>query len=588
MRSHTFSQKSRFPLLFVRAAAKLLYLRLNAFLTGSKVEVIVLMERLGDLVACEAAALAAKRSSSVRVAWICAQRFAPLVDHFRGVDAVIPLGCLADVSRLQLLFIGFTIRNLHPSGKQCEVCGRGFDVGRVRDDIDVSNYYNYGGLQTAFFSVGGLPLASMERTGFISRPVCRLTPKLPPLFFVVHCSSEEGSRSWPPEEWIALLDHLKKKYSAHAVVEIGGASVLPSGLALNFCGDLGLLELVEVMRQATFFVGIDSGPSHVANAFGIPRLILLGRYRVFERYLPYDGFHETGKGGLVVRYWREVRFLPAAMVIEIVSEWDLNGPSAVVDVPPPYHDFANRAMVGRWSVSRQSDTVGVVYNPEQVGLFVHWSGECPSVFPQLNRIDQSVCYVAGSPVVLVLLPDKLTEAEMIYAFVEEHFSINSLVSSRFRFCFASENGEVFTRSIKGLRTIGTLRSHGESVEIEFTRREPFHHVASNSDLLSGNVDNIDICGDKFRLSGWSVLSSTWPRPADRLVLARCNDGVWNVVAEAAGYRSERTDVAAHFNNPSLLFSGWTIEGKTQFRGLAVVAIDSFSGDSFLQFQLPES
>lgn len=40
-----------------------------------------------------------------------------------------------------------------------------------------------------------------------------------------------------------------------------------------------------------FFVGIDSGPAHLANAVQTPGVILLGRHGVFRQYMPFTGFY---------------------------------------------------------------------------------------------------------------------------------------------------------------------------------------------------------------------------------------------------------------------------------------------------------
>ena len=35
-------------------------------------------------------------------------------------------------------------------------------------------------------------------------------------------------------------------------------------------------EIVKLMRDAAFFAGNDSGPAHVAAAFGVPQLVIFG------------------------------------------------------------------------------------------------------------------------------------------------------------------------------------------------------------------------------------------------------------------------------------------------------------------------
>lgn len=73
------------------------------------------------------------------------------------------------------------------------------------------------------------------------------------------------------------------------VVEIGGAEDGP------------LLEMVERIASADFFVGVDSGPAHVAGAMGVPSAVILGaspdpRYVGCSYGGVYDG-QKTAKVG---------------------------------------------------------------------------------------------------------------------------------------------------------------------------------------------------------------------------------------------------------------------------------------------------
>ena len=46
----------------------------------------------------------------------------------------------------------------------------------------------------------------------------------------------------------------------------------------NLCGQTGIAESAEIIRRATLFIGIDSGPSHLANAVKTPGVILFDRH----------------------------------------------------------------------------------------------------------------------------------------------------------------------------------------------------------------------------------------------------------------------------------------------------------------------
>src|SRR3978361_1478120 len=59
----------------------------------------------------------------------------------------------------------------------------------------------------------------------------------------------------------------------------------------TFCGMLSIMETAEVIRRARFFIGIDSGPAHLANAVKTPGVVLLGRMGYFRQYTPFTGFY---------------------------------------------------------------------------------------------------------------------------------------------------------------------------------------------------------------------------------------------------------------------------------------------------------
>jgi heptosyltransferase-3 len=55
-------------------------------------------------------------------------------------------------------------------------------------------------------------------------------------------------------------------------------------------GDMSLRELAAFMRQARFFFGMDSAPSHMASAVHLPAVILFGPSQV-QRWRPYGDQH---------------------------------------------------------------------------------------------------------------------------------------------------------------------------------------------------------------------------------------------------------------------------------------------------------
>lgn len=61
---------------------------------------------------------------------------------------------------------------------------------------------------------------------------------------------------------------------------------------LSRLGDMSLRHLAAFMRQARFFFGMDSAPSHMASAVGVPAFILFGPSQV-RRWRPYGDQHSV-------------------------------------------------------------------------------------------------------------------------------------------------------------------------------------------------------------------------------------------------------------------------------------------------------
>ena len=68
----------------------------------------------------------------------------------------------------------------------------------------------------------------------------------------------------------------------------------------SFCGSLSILETAEVIRRAKLFIGIDSGPAHLANAVGTFGVIMFGNYIGFERYNPFSGGYRNGSNAVLL------------------------------------------------------------------------------------------------------------------------------------------------------------------------------------------------------------------------------------------------------------------------------------------------
>ena len=163
-------------------------------------------------------------------------------------------------------------------------------------------YLTFGSLLAAFCQGAGLPPLQDGPKVYIPDPVVKTvdTLALPETFISIHCISKEACKDWPAEKWTEFTRCFTRETGIH-VVEVGTEALCatlnndPGCRYVNLCGKLSILETAEVIRRSALFVGIDSGPGHLANAVETHGVILLGAYRIYKKYLPYSGDYATGK-----------------------------------------------------------------------------------------------------------------------------------------------------------------------------------------------------------------------------------------------------------------------------------------------------
>jgi ADP-heptose:LPS heptosyltransferase len=108
-------------------------------------------------------------------------------------------------------------------------------------------------------------------------PRARLAAGVPPEgnYAVIHPFASRRDKTWPAERFLAVAQHLRE--SGLEPVFLAG----PSDDAVAFrkfrvLENAPLSEIKSLMSGAQLFVGNDSGPAHIAAAFGIPVVVLFG------------------------------------------------------------------------------------------------------------------------------------------------------------------------------------------------------------------------------------------------------------------------------------------------------------------------
>ena len=301
------------PLNIIRIA----HLRRLARRSGKRLHLLILTDRLGDIIAAEPAARALREPDEL-VVWLLRDRFTGALAFARPVvDAVVPVGSYTETIVLRRLFAGSRISFLQLDQSQCNMFGF-LCVNPNPAALSVFNFYdNQRALCDVYALVGsGKPAA--DRPKLWPDPAFDPQPFLSTLFaepgrplLLLHAMSDETVRSWTAERARELAG-LLLAHTQSNVLELGLTPVLEEGPRVQCLRNrLELAQQFAIFPAAQLFIGVDSGFAHVANASGVPCIFLLGAYRGFDGYLPW----RLRPGDRVIRTAEQVHTVEASAVM---------------------------------------------------------------------------------------------------------------------------------------------------------------------------------------------------------------------------------------------------------------------------------
>lgn len=255
---------------------------------------VLLAQHLGDIVASEPIipALMDKYPHS-KIVWIIQGHFRPLLENHPGIYRL--------VTEENMLFSFFLTQwnpfhqffNLHLNELRKDPY---FHIPLVNEtatklNINIHNYYSQHNLLENFSQLAGLGLLTGQPTLYL--PNKKFSLPFEGNYWLIHRISNDPCREWTDENWIKLLQAAIQEWDIN-IVEIGTSQGLdfqhPNFLSL--VGKTSVEDSLFLIKSAQFFIGIDSGPTHCANAFQIPALIMLGEFADFKKYMSYSGAYQ--------------------------------------------------------------------------------------------------------------------------------------------------------------------------------------------------------------------------------------------------------------------------------------------------------
>ncbi len=314
---------------FLKAYFRILALKIR-FSGKRKIVGIILTQQFGDIVAGEPISrqIRAKHPDDF-IIWLVKPIFRELLANNPSLDDILEEFCAHQRRLLINSGIFDVLYNLQfRNNSYCPICNV-YVENPIADarDVTIHNYYFQGNLLTVQQKIAGLPTDDIAPRLFITdahrAKVDAL--QLPDKFLVVHCQSAQNSRNWDSNKWERLINYIIEK-SDFNIVEIGLSSDLNINnyRFINLCGKLNLLETGEVIRRAELFIGIDSGPAHLANAVGTYGIIMIGKLENFINHIPYSGRYKSGENALILRNTEGPSSeIPVERVIEAIHQHKL-------------------------------------------------------------------------------------------------------------------------------------------------------------------------------------------------------------------------------------------------------------------------
>ncbi|MBO9638951.1 MAG: glycosyltransferase family 9 protein [Siphonobacter aquaeclarae] len=303
-RYRKYSEIARTWLAWGKACASV---RWHSIRTGKPAVGILLAEHLGDIVSCEPLARQVRAlHPDALIYWIVRKPFRELVEYNPDVDRILEEPNVL-FSILLLKRSPFRkIYNLHLSNRVYEpLKKRLVNPHADAQNLTIFNYLNDRRLAEVFADAAGLTRPDRSLAPHLHLPD-RVRQqidglRLPQRFVVLHTYSNQPVKDWKTAYWNELAESLMRTYGP--VVEVGLKAQVTSTSPsfIDLCGKLSILETAEVIRRASFFIGVDSGPAHLANAVGTYGFILIGRLGSFEDYNLYTGGYGDGSNGRLIR-----------------------------------------------------------------------------------------------------------------------------------------------------------------------------------------------------------------------------------------------------------------------------------------------
>ena len=252
--------------------------------SGSRIAVIRLRS-LGDCVlTTPALALLKSHRPDVRIGVVVEDRFAALFEGSPHVDDILPPMARVVAKwhpQMALNFHGGTCSMWLTAASGAEIRA-GFahhaysflytaKIPRAQEILgDSRRVHTAEHLASAMFWMG-VPHTEIPRARLSAGP----TP-LAGAYAVIHPFAGTPEKTWAAEHFIAVAEHLRDNAGLEPVFLAGPSDDPTAFKKFQVYQSVPLAQVKSLMAAAQLFIGNDSGPAHIAAAFGVPVVVLFG------------------------------------------------------------------------------------------------------------------------------------------------------------------------------------------------------------------------------------------------------------------------------------------------------------------------
>ena len=95
-------------------------------------------------------------------------------------------------------------------------------------------------------------------------------------YAVLHPFASQPDKTWPADRFHAVADHLKRHFELEPIFIGTAGDDLSRFHPYRTIAGAPLSAIKSLLQRAMLFVGNDSGPAHMAAAFGVPVIAIFG------------------------------------------------------------------------------------------------------------------------------------------------------------------------------------------------------------------------------------------------------------------------------------------------------------------------